>query len=89
MEAIKAEIERKRKQLEDSKILPAGGKKYFKRSDLMAKNEEDYLKRHGLHKVDDNDVSDQAKVNICHQFYGNFMNANLVCIPTYSIFFCL
>jgi pre-mRNA-splicing factor 18 len=62
MEAIKAEIERKRKQLADSNVLVSGGKKYFKRSELIAKNEEDYLKRHGLLKVD------EPKVNFvnCH-----------------------
>lgn len=57
MDILKAEIERKRKQLQDSNVVQ-GGKKYFKRSDLMAKNEEEYLKRHGLQKV----TLDEAKV---------------------------
>ncbi|KAF4517244.1 hypothetical protein B566_EDAN011628 [Ephemera danica] len=44
MEALKAELARKRKQLEDSKII-APGKKFFKRNELLAKQEEDYLKK--------------------------------------------
>lgn len=49
MDAIKKEIERKRKQLQEAN-LGGGDKKYFKRSELIAKHEEDYLKRHGLLK---------------------------------------
>lgn len=47
MDAIKREIERKRKQLEDANLV-GGNKKYFKRGELIAKHEEEYLKRHGL-----------------------------------------
>ncbi|CAB3367351.1 Hypothetical predicted protein [Cloeon dipterum] len=43
MEALKAEIARKRKLLEESKVLTPG-QKYFKRNDLLAKQEADYLK---------------------------------------------
>jgi len=50
MEAIKAEIERKRKQLEDAKVINEG-KKYFKRGDLINKNEEEYLKKHAPHNL--------------------------------------
>lgn len=63
MEAIKAEIERKRKQLEDSKVV-SGGQKYFKRSELMARNEEAYLVRHGLQKAATNEANAKfAKVS--------------------------
>ncbi|OXA49988.1 pre-mRNA-splicing factor 18 [Folsomia candida] len=63
MEAIKAEIERKRKQLEDSKVV-SGGQKYFKRSELMARNEEAYLVRHGLQKAATNEANAKfAKAN--------------------------
>jgi pre-mRNA-splicing factor 18 len=44
MEALKAELARKRKQLEDSKIMEPG-KKFFKRHELLAKQEEEYLKK--------------------------------------------
>ncbi|ODM93416.1 Pre-mRNA-splicing factor 18 [Orchesella cincta] len=50
MDILKKEIERKRKQLEDANLV-GGEKKYFKRGELIAKNEEDYLKRHGLIKA--------------------------------------
>lgn len=45
MDFLKAEIERKRRQVESSSVL-APGKKYFKRGDLAAKQTEEYLKKH-------------------------------------------
>lgn len=45
MDILKAEIERKRKQMENSQVL-VPDKKYFKRGDLAAKLEEDYWRRH-------------------------------------------
>ena len=46
MEALKAEMERKRKQLLDSNIIQPSAK-YFRRGDLMKKEEEEYLKKYG------------------------------------------
>ncbi|XP_033645314.1 pre-mRNA-splicing factor 18-like [Asterias rubens] len=47
MDFLKAEIARKRKQLEQSKVVPAeSGQKFFKRGELMAKQEEQYWKKH-------------------------------------------
>ena len=43
MDFLKAEIERKRKKLQE---VEKGGKKYFKRGDLMEKERQEYLKRH-------------------------------------------
>jgi len=54
MDILKAEIERKRKAAAEI----SGGKKYFKRAELIAKHEEEYLKRHGLQKV----AVDETKV---------------------------
>ncbi|XP_041377179.1 pre-mRNA-splicing factor 18-like [Gigantopelta aegis] len=45
MDILKAEIERKKRQLENSNIL-APNKKYFKRGDLAAKQAEEYWKKH-------------------------------------------
>jgi len=45
MDFLKAEIARKKKQMEDSKVM-APDKKYFKRGDLAAKQEEEYWKKH-------------------------------------------
>lgn len=46
MEAIKAEIARKRKQLLESNIVQPS-EKYFRRGDLLKKEEEEYLKKYG------------------------------------------
>nr|CAG4644689.1 EOG090X03WO [Leptodora kindtii] len=46
MDFLKAEIQRKRKMLEDKKIVD-DGKKYFKRGDLIAKEREDYIQKYG------------------------------------------
>jgi hypothetical protein len=55
MDLLKAEIERKRKQAQEL----TGGRKYFKRAELISKHEEEYLKRHGLQKI----VVDESKVS--------------------------
>ncbi|XP_074644963.1 pre-mRNA-splicing factor 18-like [Tubulanus polymorphus] len=47
MDILKAEIERKRKQIQSTNVL-APEKKYFKRGDLAAKQTEEYLKKHRL-----------------------------------------
>ena len=45
MNFLKAEIERKKRQLQEKQVV-GPGKKYFKRSELMEKEREEYLKRH-------------------------------------------
>ncbi|XP_077862794.1 pre-mRNA-splicing factor 18-like [Saccoglossus kowalevskii] len=49
MDFLKAELERKKKQLSKNEVT-GSGKKYFKRGDLMAKQEEDYWNRHSKSK---------------------------------------
>ncbi|CAK1544109.1 unnamed protein product [Leptosia nina] len=49
MDILKAEIARKRKLLEDRNILDPS-KRYFKRGVLLAKEEEEYLKKYGPQK---------------------------------------
>lgn len=46
MDFLKAEIERKRKMLENKQVL-GPDKKYFKRGDLVAKEKEEYLRKYG------------------------------------------
>ncbi|CAL1545803.1 unnamed protein product [Lymnaea stagnalis] len=46
MDAVKAEIERKKRQLDDTNLIKDPKKKYFKRGDLAAKQAEDYWKKH-------------------------------------------
>ena len=45
MNFLKAEIERKRKQLQEKNVL-GPEKKYFKRADLIEKEKEEYFRRH-------------------------------------------
>ncbi|XP_037027114.1 pre-mRNA-splicing factor 18 [Bradysia coprophila] len=59
MEILKAEIARKRKLLEDKKLVDES-KKYFKRGDLLAKEEEEYLQKYG-HKEEN--TSPQKNTN--------------------------
>ncbi|XP_045496306.1 pre-mRNA-splicing factor 18 [Colias croceus] len=63
MNVLKAEIERKRKLLEEKNILN-NSKKYFKRGDLLAKEQEEYMKKYGPQKndEDDNKVVESVKV---------------------------
>jgi len=45
MDFLKAEIERKRRQIQDSNLLKDPKKKYFKRADLSAQQTEEYWKK--------------------------------------------
>lgn len=51
---LRAEIERKKRQLLESNIIQPN-KKYFKRSELVAKQEEEYKKKYGLKNAETND----------------------------------
>ncbi|XP_050536886.1 pre-mRNA-splicing factor 18 [Daktulosphaira vitifoliae] len=44
MDLLKAEIEKKRKQIEEANLVN-DGRKYFKRADLLSKEREEYLKK--------------------------------------------
>ncbi|CAN7937236.1 unnamed protein product [Ixodes hexagonus] len=61
MDVLKAEIERKRRQLE-SKELIGPNKKYFKREELIKKTEEEYLERRRAKGTDEGD--DQASTSL-------------------------
>ncbi|XP_060083409.1 pre-mRNA-splicing factor 18-like [Ylistrum balloti] len=62
LKSLKAEIERKKRQLEKNNDIMAPNKKYFKRGDLAAKQEDEYWKRHKqLSK--DQQTSSQVVVN--------------------------
>lgn len=52
MDILKAEIARKKKQLQDTEVV-GPEKKYFKRGELAAKQEEEYWKKHKRLKEDD------------------------------------
>ncbi|KAK9875709.1 hypothetical protein WA026_009506 [Henosepilachna vigintioctopunctata] len=48
MEALRAEIARKRKLLEEKQVITPA-KKYFSRGELIAKEREEYIKTYGVH----------------------------------------
>ncbi|KAL4707285.1 hypothetical protein ACJJTC_019823 [Scirpophaga incertulas] len=54
MDILKAEIARKRKLLEEKNILDQN-KKYFKRGELLAKEQEEYFMKYGSHIKDEID----------------------------------
>ncbi|KAG7309587.1 hypothetical protein JYU34_004051 [Plutella xylostella] len=60
MDILKAEIARKRKLLEDKKILDPN-KKYFKRGELLAKEEEEYLAKYGPRKPEPEDSKEEEE----------------------------
>ena len=51
MDFLKAEIARKKRQVEEKNLI-GPDKKYFKRGDLMAKEKEEYLAKHQPKKED-------------------------------------
>lgn len=65
MNVLKAEIERKRKLLEEKKLLESG-KKYFKRAELVAKEEEEYKLKYGYSNchLQKSDVKNDEQGNV-------------------------
>uniref|UniRef100_A0A3Q3RTY9 Pre-mRNA-splicing factor 18 n=1 Tax=Mastacembelus armatus TaxID=205130 RepID=A0A3Q3RTY9_9TELE len=67
MDILKAEISRKRKQIEEKQLVD-DSKKFFKRADLARKEQEDYLRRcgykvdveHSINKNEENEPSTSA-----------------------------
>ncbi|CAE1167702.1 PRPF18 [Acanthosepion pharaonis] len=72
MDFLKAEIERKKRQLQEKNIFPPN-KKYFKRGDLMKKNQEDYHNRNNptLDSSDDKEKCEE-KVEVLNSEPENF-----------------
>ena len=58
MDFLKAEIERKKKLIEEKGVTAGPQKKYFKRGDLAQKEKEEYLKRHSIPSTDDQKVKE-------------------------------
>lgn len=65
MDILKAEIARKRKLLEEKNIIdPNKNKKYFKRGELLAKEQEEYFKKYGPVSKDTNESEHEKKSEI-------------------------
>ena len=52
MDFLKAEIERKKRQMAERNVMAGPSKKYFKRSDLAEREREEYLAKHKPSKED-------------------------------------
>ena len=46
MDFLKAEIERKKRQMQEKGVMAGPNKKYFKRGDLAEKQREEYIAKH-------------------------------------------
>lgn len=65
MDVIKAEIERKKRQLKESDVL-APDRKYFKRGELAAKQTEEYLRKHYPQHLEGNtDKAEERSKTVC------------------------
>ena len=61
MDILKAEIERKKRQVEEKKVMAGPSKKYFKRSDLAAKEKEEYLSKYKIKVVEEKTFEEVKK----------------------------
>ena len=62
MDFLKAEIARKKRQMESTSLI-APDKKYFKRGDLAAQQEQEYLEKHKP-KTKENDEDQKAAISL-------------------------
>ena len=82
MDFLKAEIERKKRQVEEKGVMAGPQKKYFKRGDLADKEREEYLAKHAP-KTEDLKRLQEAKVgskNKCKRI------SCLATLSTYKVF---
>ncbi|XP_022103920.1 pre-mRNA-splicing factor 18-like [Acanthaster planci] len=83
MDLLKAEIAKKRKQLEASKVVaPESGKKFFKREDLIKRQEEEYWKKH---RKDDSTHSKETKEESKRRESTETMDPNLVTLSRQEV----
>ena len=66
MDFLKAEIERKKRQLQEKNVMAGPDKKYFKRGDLAEKQREEYIAKHApnieeLKKFQDTKTESKSK----------------------------
>ena len=71
MDFLKAEIERKKRQVEEKGVMAGPQKKYFKRGDLADKEREEYLAKHAP-KTEDLKRLQEAKVERKNKGKENF-----------------
>ncbi|XP_047520974.1 pre-mRNA-splicing factor 18 [Pieris napi] len=83
MDILKAEIARKRKLLEEKNILNPS-KKYFKRSDLLAKEQEEYLQKYGPQKDIENIAKNEKAETVKNQYNESEQNEN-ASLPRYEV----
>jgi len=83
MNFLKAEIERKRKQLQEKQVV-GPDKKYFKRGDLLQKEKEEYFKRHQPKEEDVKNLVEisEAKSKHKEELLGKPADVQMDDIPT-------
>jgi len=81
MEFLKAEIERKKRQMQEKGVMAGPDKKYFKRGDLAEKQREEYLAKHSP-KSDAATKSEEMKVNTEKEIKSKKIEEGLNAIPT-------
>lgn len=81
MDLIKAEIARKKRQMEEKGVMAGPNKKYFKRGDLAEKQREEYLAKHAP-KLDGLKQLEQAKA-------GNKEKSKILYFSVHTHFFSI
>jgi hypothetical protein len=81
MDLIKAEIARKKRQMEEKGVMAGPNKKYFKRGDLAEKQREEYLAKHAP-KLDGLKQLEQAKA-------GNKEKSKILYFSVHNHFFSI
>ncbi|KAM3966887.1 pre-mRNA processing factor 18 [Aphomia sociella] len=84
MDILKAEIAKKRKLLEEKNVLdPNKNKKYFKRGDLLAKEQEEYFKKHQPHNTEEmeNNKTELQSAKLTKQEKSETEHSEIVSLP--------
>ena len=79
MDFLKAEIERKKRQMQEKGVMAGPNKKYFKRGDLAKKQREEYIAKHApnieeLKKFQDSKHESKSKSKLISLLKLLFLN---------------
>ncbi|XP_046967156.1 pre-mRNA-splicing factor 18 [Vanessa cardui] len=84
MDILKAEIAKKRKLLEEKNILNPT-KKYFKRGDLLAKEQEEYFKKYHSNNTEANENEDKKEVEKVNKVENEKEQTESVSLPRFEV----
>ena len=82
MDFLKAEIERKKRQMQEKGVMAGPNKKYFKRGDLAEKQREEYIAKHApnieeLKKFQDSKQESKSKSKLISLLKLLFLNEKI------------